>query len=285
MDPIFEKYQDYARHLGTTSKLFPRSEREDAVQTAYLGLLDAIAKHGLEITPLQVWTGVTDALHKAFKNELKNQPRETCEVCGSAAIKQCEHKKQQRKSGRPKPEYIFGKTQNQIIPLDAEVSTEDGDTISIEDVVADGRAFANFETSSDFAEEKLEKTRQLAKSALKKVPERYRRVLYLRSQLDGEPATWEEVAAQLDITAKTARKRYREANRWLKQIAESPRPRFSNGKQRRLCSMYPYYRAGQRLPWSQDPKFNLGIIKYYRPISDAYAEVIAAEREELYSKE
>ena len=250
------------------------NNQDEHNQLASIGLLQAIKRYGIEVTPLQVKSFIKDEFRKHIEDEIKASPwkRTTCPKCGSQAIRECVHKKQARKD-EEKPGYLFGMTEHSEANIDWVAGNEDSGEISLAELIED--------TSDSFATErelKLEEWRITLDKVLTKLPRTYREVITLRR--DGK--TWEEISKQTGHARSTVIAHYSKAVRSLQRAVIKPRYAAVGQRIPRLCSLYPWYRPGARIPWSQDPKFSLSIIPGYRAFGDEEQRIMLAERKEYH---
>jgi RNA polymerase sigma factor (sigma-70 family) len=277
-----------ARQQVARSSDTSKSNREEFDQLASVGLLEAIRKYGVDVAPLQVQSFIKDQFRKHIESEIKASPwrRKTCPECGSSAKRECEHKKQARLSADREPEDVkwtgrIDKEGNELIRNDGiEINLDwvagksaDGEEFTYHDVIADEHN--SFATER---EQNLEQQRATLDKVLGKIPRTYREVITLRR--DGK--TWNEISEATGHARSTVIAHYNKAIKSLKRAVNEPKPRYARVGQRvpRLCSMYPLYRVGQRIPWSQDPKFSLSIIDGYRS-AEGY-EIILEERQDHF---
>jgi RNA polymerase sigma factor (sigma-70 family) len=263
-----------ARQQASTSGKTDYSQLGDLNQLAAVGLLEAIRRHGVDVAPLQVQSFIKDQFRKYIEAEIKAFPwrRTTCPECGSSAVRECEHKKQARKSDT-KPQYLFGMTEHSQVNVDWTVKDNDGGETTYAELIED-----KTDSFSVEKEQNLEQQRATLDKVLGNIPRTYREVITLRR--DGK--TWDEIAETTGHARSTVIAHYHKAIKSLKRAVNEPKPRYARVGQRvpRLCSLYPWYRPGQRIPWSQDPKFSLSIIEGYRS-AEGY-EIILAERQDHY---
>jgi RNA polymerase sigma factor (sigma-70 family) len=292
VEDAFNRFHALAKKLArqqvARSSDTSKSNREEFDQLASVGLLEAIRKYGYNVTPLQVQSFIKDQFRSHIQAEIKASPwrRKTCPVCGSSAARECEHKKQLRLSADQEPEEVkwtgrkdrdgneFVKNDGVEINLDwVAGKTADGDEFTYHDVIADD--------SDSFAterEQNLEQQRAILDKVLGKIPRTYREVITLRR--DGK--TWDEIAEATGHARSTVITHYNRAIKSLQRIIAQPKTRYATGINRipRLCTMFPFYRPGQRIPWSQDSKFSLSIIPGYRGRTAEEHQIILAEQQD-----
>jgi RNA polymerase sigma factor (sigma-70 family) len=262
LQSIFARFYGFAVALARSQYARVSSvPLADWTQTALLGLLLAINFHGESVTPLQVQSAILGEFRSVIQSGIRNRPRATCAECGSKAVRACVHKKAARVR-KPNEgdtfKYAFGKRENELLEAD--------DLNSFPYGVADV-----YSSDSTEREVELERLKELAGRALDKVPSSYRVALHMHSVLwnDGRPAPFSEIAEMLGTSKSSAERIHGRAVAYLKQVAAKPRPQFApTSRIPRLCSAYPFYRRGARLPWSQDSKFRISTIPFFKSVGE-----------------